>query len=73
MEHDAKRERDRILYIAVMVMMRAICGVKLVHMRMTENLRLSFGMEKTIGHLAKSNSVRWHGHALRKALDFTVR
>ena len=46
--------------------MRNMCGVKLIDKKSTKDLMQMLDMNETIDQLAKSNSVRWYGHALRK-------
>ena len=61
-------------------MVRAMCGVKLMDKRNTEELMDMLGLKETLEGLAKANGVRWFGHVLRrdddsvlrKALDFRV-
>ena len=43
-----------------------MCGVKLVCMKLTKDLMQMLDLNETIDQLAKANSVRWHGHVLRK-------
>ena len=61
-------------------MVRAMCGVKLMDKRNTEELMNLLGLKGTLDRLAKANGVRWYGHVLRrdgddvlrKALEFQV-
>ena len=61
-------------------MIRAMCGVKLMDRRNTEQLMDMLGLDETLDGLAKANGMRWYGHilrredddVLRKALDFRV-
>ena len=61
-------------------MIRAMCGVKLMDRRNTEQLMDMLGLNETLDKLAKANAVRWYGHVLRredsdvlkKALNFSV-
>ena len=59
-------------------MVRAMCGVQIKDRKKYKNLMLMLGLNETIDQLAMANSVRWHGHmlrrdgghVLRRALDF---
>ena len=61
-------------------MVRAMCGVLLKVSKRTTDLMFMLGLSETIDQLAMANSVRWHGHVLkredghvlRRALDFDV-
>ena len=61
-------------------MIRAMCGVKLMDKKNTEELMGMLGLKETVDKLAKANGVRWYGHVLRrqdddilrKALEFSV-
>ena len=61
--------------------MRRMCVVKLIDKKSTKDLMLMLDLNETIDQLAAANSVRWHGHILRKdkknflrrALDFEVK
>ena len=63
------------------VMVRAICGAKLMEKRRTEDLMEMLGSKETVVQMAKANEVRWYwhvlrrddGHVLRKALEFEVK
>lgn len=62
-------------------MVRAMCGVKLMDKKRTEDLMEMLGLEETVDQMAKANGVRWYGHVLRrdeghvlrKALEFEVK
>ena len=62
-------------------MVRAMCGVKLVEKKRTEDLMEMLGLNETAVQMAKVNGVRWYGHVLRrdeghvlrKALESEVR
>ena len=47
-------------------MVRALCGVKLVNKRNTEELMDMLGLKEAADKLAKANGVRWYGHVLRQ-------
>ena len=61
-------------------MVRAMCGAQLKDRKRSTDLMLMLGVSETIDQLAMANSVRWHGHVLRRedghvlrrALDFEV-
>ena len=61
-------------------MVRAMCEVQLKDRKMSMDLMFILGLNETIDQLAMANSVRWHGHVLRRkdghvlrrALDFEV-
>ena len=48
------------------VMMRAMCGAKLMEKERTENLMEMLGLKETVVQMAKTNGVRWYGHVLRR-------
>ena len=62
-------------------MVRNMCGVKLMHKKLTKDLMQMLDFNETMDHLAQANSVRWYGNVLRKdknnflrrALDLKVR
>ena len=62
-------------------MVRAMCGVKLMEKKRTEDLMEMLGLNETAVQMAKVNGVRWYGHVLRrdeghvlrKALESEVR
>ena len=41
---------------------RAMCGVKLMERRRTEELMEMLGLKETVVQMAKTNGVRWYGH-----------
>ena len=47
-------------------MVRNMCGVKLVDKKSTIDLMQMMDMNETRDQLARSNSVRWYGHVMRK-------
>jgi len=47
-------------------MMKAMCGVKLIDRKKSQELMDMLEMEKTIESLAKENGLRWYGHVLRR-------
>ena len=50
----------------IKVKVRCMCGVKLVYNKSTKDVMQMLDLNETIDQLAKANSVRWHGHVLRK-------
>ena len=61
-------------------MMRAICGVKIIEKRRSQELINLLGFKDTLNGLDRASGVRWYGHVLRRdnddvlrrALDFKV-
>ena len=60
-------------------MIKAVCCVKLIEKRSSEELTELLGFEEALNGLAKTNKTRWHRHVLRvkddvltRALDFEV-
>ena len=47
-------------------MVRAMCRVQLKDRKRSTDLMLMLGFNETIDQLAIANSVRWHGHVLRR-------
>ena len=47
-------------------MIRAMCGVKLLDRRNSEELMNMLGIKKSLYRMAKPSSIRWYGHVLRK-------
>ena len=62
-------------------MVRAMCGVKLMERKRTEDLMEILELKETVVQMAKANGVRWYGHVLkrddghvlRKVLEFEVK
>ena len=60
--------------------MRAICGVKMIEKRRSQELMSLLGLKDTLDGLARASGVRWCGHVLRsdngnvlrRELDFEV-
>ena len=50
------------------VMVRSMCGVKLVNRKM-EDLMEMLGLKETLDRMAKANGVRWYGHVIRRDDD----
>ena len=55
-----------ILRRAERSMVRAMCGVKLVDKRNTEEQMDMLVLNKTADKLARANGVRWYGYVLRR-------
>ena len=61
-------------------MIRAMCGVRLMDKKKTNDLMDMLGLEESLEQRAKANGVRWYGHVLRRdeghvlrtALEFEV-
>ena len=47
-------------------MERAMCGVQLTSRKRSTYLMFMLGLSETIDQFAMANSVRWHGHVLRR-------
>ena len=45
---------------------RAMCGVQSKYRKRSKYLMLMLGLDETIDQLAMANSVRWHGHVVRR-------
>ena len=45
---------------------RAMCGVKLVDKKNTEDLMNMLGLKEAADKLAKANGLSWYGHVLRR-------
>ena len=61
-----KEKEMAILRRTERAMVRAMCGVKLMDKRSTEELMDMLGLKETVDRLAKANAVRWYGHILRR-------
>ena len=61
-------------------MIRAMCGVKMMEKRSTEELINMLGLHETVVGMAKASGVQWYAHVLRRdegdvlrrALEFKV-
>ena len=47
-------------------MVRNMCGVKSMDKKTTKDVMQMLDLNETMDQLANTNSVRWHGHVLRK-------
>ena len=52
--------------------MRAICGVKMIEKRRSQELMSLLALTNTLDGLARVGGVQWCGHVLRRALNFEV-
>ena len=52
--------------MAILRTERAICGVKLLDRRNSEELMDMLDIKETLDKMAKASSIRWYGHVLRK-------
>ena len=52
-------------------MVRAICGVKLMDNKKTDELMDMFGLKESVAKLAKANRMQWYGHVLRRQDDLS--
>ena len=59
-----KESEMRILQWTERSMVRAMCGVQLKYIK--RSVELMLGLSETIDQLAKTNSVCWYGHVLRR-------
>ena len=53
-------------------MVSVMCGVQLKDRKKSTDLMFMLSLNETIDQLAMANSVRWHDHVLRRALNFEV-
>ena len=51
-------------------MTRAMCGVKMIEKKRSQELRNLLSLKDTLNGLARATGVRWYGHVLKRALDF---
>ena len=61
-----KEEELAILRRTERAMVRAMCGVKLVERRSTDELMDMLGLHETVDRMARASGVRWYGHVLRR-------
>ena len=47
-------------------MIRAMCGLKLLDRKNSEELMDMLGIKESLDRMAKASSMRWYGHVLRK-------
>jgi len=48
------------------VMIRVMCGIKLMDRRNTEELMSILSLEESLDWMTKASSMRWYGHVLRR-------
>ena len=61
------REKDMaILRRTERAMIRAMCGVKLLDRRNSEELMDMLVIKESLDRMAKASSIRWYGHVFRK-------
>ena len=61
------REKEMaILRRTEKAMIRAMCGVKPLDRRNSDELMDMLGMKESLDRMAKASSIRWYGHVLRK-------
>ena len=61
------REKEvAILRRTERAMIRAMCGVKLLDRRNSEELMDMLSIKESLNRMAKASSIRWCGHVLRK-------
>ena len=46
--------------------MRAMCGVRLIEKRRSQELTSLLGLKDTLNEIARASGVRWYGHVLRR-------
>ena len=49
-------------------LMRAMCRVKMIEKRRSQELISLLGLKDTLNGLARASGVRWYGHVLRKIM-----
>ena len=61
------REKEMaILKRTERAMIRAMCGVKLLDRRNSEELMDMLGIKESLHRMAKASTMQWYGHVLRK-------
>ena len=53
-------------------MIRAMCGVKLLDRRNSEELMDMLGIKKPLDRMAEASSMPWYGHVLRKEVENVI-
>ena len=72
--HNAVWERDvvsrekemAILRRTEKAMMRAMCGIKIIEKKRSQELMSLLGLKDTLDGLARASGARWSGHVLRR-------
>ena len=65
-KHGAWEKKMAILRRTERAMIRAMCGVKLLDQRNSQELMDILGIKETLDSMAKASRMRWNGHVLRK-------
>ena len=52
--------------------MRAMCRVKIIEKRRSQELMSLLGLKDTLDGLTMARGLGWYGHVLRRALEFEV-
>ena len=61
------REKEMAILRTERAMIRAMCGLKLLDQRNSEELTMDMlGIKESLDRMAKASSLRWYGHVLRK-------
>ena len=60
------REKEMAILRTERAMIRAMCGVKLLDRRNSEELMDMLGIKEPLDRMAKAKSMRWFDHVLRK-------
>ena len=60
------REKKMAILRIERAMIRAMCGVKLLDRRNSEELMDMLGTKESLDRMAKASCMRWYGHVLRK-------
>ena len=55
--------------ILIMLCIRAMCGVKMIEKRRSQELMSLLGLKDTLDELARVSGVRWYGYVLRRDND----
>ena len=67
------REKAMAILRTEREMIRAMCGVKRLDRRNSEELMDMLGIKKSLDRMAKASSIQWYGHVLRKDKDVIVK
>ena len=59
--------------LIIFALMRAMCGVKMIEKRRSEELMSLLSLKDTLDGLARASGVRWYGHVLRRDNDDLLR
>ena len=61
-----------LLRITEKAMIRAVCEIKIMEKKRSQELTILLGLKDTLDGLARASGVQWYGHVLRRALNFEV-